>query len=140
RKRKEKSAGLLAVIGLGESFRGGVPPGGDQRLSDRRLVGRGQFDAGAAAASHAPLNGWNAPGSLRTNIPCPSGVSLSPPQSSSGPSVAKILPRTRKSAWPPCAPSTASGRLSARFRNSSAVMVVDSTDPEPLGDHNSVVR
>src|SRR5439155_20959016 len=40
----------------------------------------------------------------------------------------------------PCAPSTASGRLSARFRNSSAVMVVDSTDPEPLGDHNSVVR
>src|SRR5437899_5054005 len=51
RKRKEKSEGLLAVIGLGESFRGGVPPGGDQRLSDRRLVGRGQFDAGAAAAS-----------------------------------------------------------------------------------------
>src|SRR5262249_9584703 len=59
----------------------------------------------------------------RTNDACCSGVSLTIPQASPGPSVAKILLRTRKSGWFMCASSTASGRLSARLRNSSAVTV-----------------
>src|SRR5262249_36853825 len=39
------------------------------------------------------------------------------------PSVAKILPRTRKSGWPMCADSVACGRLKARRRNPAAVIV-----------------
>src|SRR5260370_15567474 len=54
---------------------------------------------------------------------CSSGVSLTIPQSSSGPRVAKIFPRTRKSGCPICADSDASGRLRAKLRNSAAVML-----------------
>src|SRR5262245_29777508 len=48
------------------------------------------------------------------------------PHVSSGPSVAKILLRTRKSGWPICSASTASGRASASLRNSLAVMRISS--------------
>src|SRR5271166_4726290 len=57
------------------------------------------------------------------------------PQASSGPSVAKIFPRTRKSGWSMCAFSDASGRPSASLRNSSAVMVVPLITCLPLNDH-----
>ena len=71
---------------------------------------------------HAPLAGRKMSGSERMKDACSSGFSLTIPQSSSGPSVAKILPLTRKSGWPMCADSDTSGRLRARLRNLSAVI------------------
>src|SRR5262249_22613670 len=69
-----------------------------------------------------PLMGSNAAGSDLINSACCWGVSFTMPQASLGPSVAKILPPTRKSGCPMCDDSITSSRLRARLRNLSAVI------------------
>ncbi len=74
----------------------------------------------APRAPHAPDAGRNTAGSASRWSACCAGVSLTMPQSPSGPSVAKILPRTRKSGWRMCADSVASGSSRARARKRPA--------------------
>src|ERR1039458_8945202 len=73
---------------------------------------------------HPPGTGEKISGSSSTMPACCSGVSKrTPTPSRSRPSVAKIFPPTRKSAFPKCEPSTVSGRLSEIRRKSAAVIM-----------------
>src|ERR1043166_9390599 len=85
------------------------------------------------ACPQAPLTGWYTSGWDRTRKLWSSGESLIMAYPLSGyPSVAKIFPRTRKSGWPMCWASDASGRLSASRRNWSGVTPILSRPPRQV--------
>jgi hypothetical protein len=102
----------------------------------------------APCRPHPPFTGTNIEGSTWTNSFCCCGVSLTIPQLGSGyQSVAKILPRTRKSGCLIWALSDASGKLRAIWRKSSEVTarLFGFTQPTILvwperGDSRSYVR
>src|SRR6185503_7814462 len=75
------------------------------------------------ARPQAPLTGAKTFGSDETKASCCSGVIFTIAQPGSGQSVAKIFPPTRKSGWHICADSVASGKLRARLRNCSSVIL-----------------
>jgi hypothetical protein len=92
------------------------------------------LEAHVRRASSAPstLHRHKYFGSVRTNSRCCFGVSFITPHASSVyPNVANILFSTRKSGCPMWTRSQAPGRLSARRRNWSAVMITRQMEPEP---------